>query len=418
VVAVASTDYGREASGAPLRVLYIGPNAHEIRSIVEKHEHRILASYTGSVEDALFLSRNFIFDAVIVDQRDSGLATRLIMPLMACFSTPVNLVVISALSAAEAYKRVPGVARLLPVPVREQGLLRSLGLANAKPKQTLAEKSAQDEEKKFAELPPGTAPIAPRRKARQRKLRSVGWNFVGWQKTAAAGALVATAIVATWFVTAGRDKSMATVAAPQMSETGHVRTILLERIERAKAERLAATEALTRSRKEADIILNKVNRFIAETSAPAEKIRIELGALERSAKRAEKTKTWRRSVAELRERQKLGLMDEASVKLNIARLLKDDENLQGLRKRKAKVIAQGAEYELRLQVLSALARNLSGTRTALPKTVPPDMLPLVKEAAVAVKAVTHDRGNLDAAERMLEIFEQKGKSNKDQAALQ
>jgi hypothetical protein len=418
MVAVASTELGREPLGAPLRVLYIGPNAHEIRHIVEKHEHRILASYTGSVEDALFLSRNFIFDAVIVDQRDNGLATRLIMPLMACFSTPVNLVVISALSAAEAYKRVPGVARLLPVPVREQGLLRTLGLTNAKPKQTLAEKSAHEEEKKFAELAPGTAPVAPRRKARQRRLRSVSWKFVGWQKTAAAAALVATAIVATWFVTTGRDMSLAMVAAPQMSETGNVRTVLLERIERAKAERLAATEALTRSREKANVVLTKVTQLIAETSAPAEKIRIELGALERSANEAEKTKTWRRSAADLRERQKLGLMDEASVKLNIARLLKDDESLQGLRKRKAEVIARGAEYELRLQVLSALARNLSGTRTALPKAVPPDMLSLVKEAAVAVKAVTHDSGNLDAAERMLEIFEQKGKANKHQAALQ
>lgn len=115
------------------RVLYVGPAADEVCSIVTQHVGEIDIRYESDVRAALDVARQSRFDTVIVDQRDDSLATRLIVPLIAGIGYDVKLVVVSALSDVSQYLTVPGVARVLTAPIREGQLLRVLGLPS-KPK--------------------------------------------------------------------------------------------------------------------------------------------------------------------------------------------------------------------------------------------------------------------------------------------
>ncbi len=110
------------------RVLYIGPAANEVCSIIAQHVGEIDMRYESDVSAALVVARQSRFDTVIVDQRDDRLATRLVVPLMAGIGYPVKLVVVSQFKDVGQYLAVPGVARVLTAPVREGQLLRVLGL--------------------------------------------------------------------------------------------------------------------------------------------------------------------------------------------------------------------------------------------------------------------------------------------------
>lgn len=111
------------------RVLYVGPAADEVCTIVTRHIGEIDIRYESSVRAALDLARQVRFDTAIIDQRDEQLATKLIVPLFADLGYPLRLVVVSGLSDVSQYLNVPGVARVLTAPVREGQLLRVLGLA-------------------------------------------------------------------------------------------------------------------------------------------------------------------------------------------------------------------------------------------------------------------------------------------------
>lgn len=110
------------------RVLYIGPAADEMCSIVASHVGRVDIAYETDVQGAMMQARQRPFDVVLIDQRDDRLATRLIVPLLASLGYPLKLVVISSLQNVSQYLAIPGVARVLTAPVREGQLLRVLGL--------------------------------------------------------------------------------------------------------------------------------------------------------------------------------------------------------------------------------------------------------------------------------------------------
>jgi len=115
------------------RVLYVGPAADEVCSIVTQHVGEIDIRYESDVRAALDVARQSRFDIVVVDQRDDRLATRLIVPLIAGIGYDVKLVVVSSLKDVSQYLTVPGVASVLTSPIREGQLLRVLGLPS-KPK--------------------------------------------------------------------------------------------------------------------------------------------------------------------------------------------------------------------------------------------------------------------------------------------
>lgn len=111
-----------------MRVLYLGPAADELCQMLAPQIGRVDIVYHNDVQAALHEARARIFDAVLVDQRDRSLATKLILPLVAGLGYPVKLVVISPFSEISHYLAVPGVARVLAAPLREGQLLRVLGL--------------------------------------------------------------------------------------------------------------------------------------------------------------------------------------------------------------------------------------------------------------------------------------------------
>lgn len=124
-----------EASPQPKlnpRILYLGQNADEICDLVSPHIGTICIDYAHDVYSALTLARKHQIDIVIVDQRDESLANKLILPLFRTLGYAVKLVVVSALSDVSAYLQVPGVARVLTVPVRAGQLSRALGLDPSK----------------------------------------------------------------------------------------------------------------------------------------------------------------------------------------------------------------------------------------------------------------------------------------------
>jgi hypothetical protein len=111
-----------------MRVLYLGPSADELCTVLAPQIGRVDIAYHSDVQSALEEARARAFDMVLVDQRDRSLATKLIMPLVASLGYPVKLVVISPFSEISHYLAVPGVARVLAAPLREGQLLRVLGL--------------------------------------------------------------------------------------------------------------------------------------------------------------------------------------------------------------------------------------------------------------------------------------------------
>ena len=113
---------------AARRVLYVGPAADEVCTIVTRHVGEIDIRYESDVRAALEIARDSRLDTVIVDQRDKRLATKLIVPLFAGIGYPLRLVVVSGLNDVSQYLNVPGVARVLTAPIREGQLLRVLGL--------------------------------------------------------------------------------------------------------------------------------------------------------------------------------------------------------------------------------------------------------------------------------------------------
>lgn len=116
---------------APARkVLYVGPAADEVCSIVTRHVGEIDIRYESSVQAALGVARQIKPDTIVVDQRDASLATKLVVPLFADIGYPVRLVVVSDLRSVSQYLNVPGVARVLTAPIREGQLLRVLGLSS------------------------------------------------------------------------------------------------------------------------------------------------------------------------------------------------------------------------------------------------------------------------------------------------
>ena len=110
------------------RFLYIGPAADEICDLVSPHIGTMQIDYATTVEEGLNFARQRRRDVIIVDQRDSSLATKLVIPILASLNYEHKMVVVASLSTIGAYLRVPGVARVVSAPVRESQLIRILGL--------------------------------------------------------------------------------------------------------------------------------------------------------------------------------------------------------------------------------------------------------------------------------------------------
>jgi hypothetical protein len=115
------------------QVLYIGPHAEELQSVLDLVDGLFIA-VAQSIELGLTQVRLSRFDFVFFDQRDPTLASRHIAPLVQGFGYPTKLVVVSQLGSLGAYLKVPGLAAVLAAPLRPQHVLRVLGLkANASP---------------------------------------------------------------------------------------------------------------------------------------------------------------------------------------------------------------------------------------------------------------------------------------------
>ncbi len=128
----------------PSRVLYLGPAADELCTVLAAQVGRLDLSYHADVQSAITEARARQYDLVLVDQRDSNLASQLILPLISGLGYPVKLVVISTFSDIGHYLSVPGVARVLAAPLREAQLLRVLGLERRTPRGESEERPADE----------------------------------------------------------------------------------------------------------------------------------------------------------------------------------------------------------------------------------------------------------------------------------
>jgi hypothetical protein len=131
---VRNLSQGQPRPARPSRVLYLGPAADELCALLTTQVGRIDVSYQADVQSAITEARSRQFDIVLVDQRDSNLASQLILPLISRLGYPVKLVVISPFADIGHYLSVPGVARVLAAPLREAQLLRVMGLERRKPR--------------------------------------------------------------------------------------------------------------------------------------------------------------------------------------------------------------------------------------------------------------------------------------------
>lgn len=140
------------------RILYIGPAADEICDLVSPHIGLMQIDYATSVEEGLKFARQTRRDVIIVDQRDSSLATKLVIPLLASLDYDHKLVVVASLSTVGAYLRVPGVARVISAPVRESQLIRILGLDPNKRRHDRIKIAEERIKEEVALLPPVPSP--------------------------------------------------------------------------------------------------------------------------------------------------------------------------------------------------------------------------------------------------------------------
>ena len=128
------------------QVLYIGPHAEELQSVLSLVDGLSIA-VAQSIDLGLTQVRLCRFDFVFFDQRDPSMASKHIAPLVQGFDYPVKLVVVSQLGSLGAYLKIPGLAAVLAAPLRPQHVLRVLGLkanvfARSKPRSFLAQARA------------------------------------------------------------------------------------------------------------------------------------------------------------------------------------------------------------------------------------------------------------------------------------
>jgi hypothetical protein len=388
-----------------LRVLYVGPFADEIRPIFKDSNEFIAPAYATSAEEALFMARNFDFEAVVIDQRDEGLATRLILPLVASFERSVKLVVVSALREADAYKKIPGIARFIPLPLRETGVLRALGLE----RRVAANPSAVARFYK-------PAPMHQRRRKSDRKLTFPVVRLPRFNRAAAmAFSLVALMAIAGIAGKIFRDPLMVHITpAFEVVDNAELKK-LSARIDRAENQKRQAERLYVKAQEENGILQSTVrDKLFRVTKILVDHDR-NISVISRERQSIKTADKWRRSYAELKARQEGGLMDANSMQIGIMRVLKNDERLAELNKELDLSVAASKRARVEAQILQALADNLEGKAAPVPKPVPPELLPLIRKAAHTVAGLRNSRKQLDSAAQALEIFEDKRQQLKDSA---
>ncbi len=362
----------------------------------------------------MFLSRNFDFDAVIIDQRDDVLATRLILPLMACFDKPVKLVVISALKEAEAYHKVPGIAKIVPVPVRDGQLLRALGLEAASGKKSAS--AAQLHQ---------PAPMVERQTQSRRAVsarKKLLSKTPPWRAIAASVVTVAVLSMALIQWLPGSQKNMMAQSippppAPAKTITAAESKGLADRIARAKVEKQSAEAVYQTAKSQVDGINANVRELLraAQSKVVDQQRKASIITRERETLTSEVAR--RRSAVELQSRHASGLIDRESMELVIMRILSTDQRLKEL-DAETNTAAHDSKAALgELRILQALTANLEGRTAKIPKPVPVTLLPLVRDVAKTISKLDVSRKQLEAAEQALQLFLDKRQQLKKQQAF-
>lgn len=408
MVAVVRPENSPSAAGNRLRVLYVGPHADEIRPVFRAANDLVAPAYANSAEEALFMSRNFDFEAVVIDQRDEALATRLILPLVASFDRPVKLVVISALNEAEAYRKIPGIARIIPVPIRDLRVMRALGLDHSKSKVGMADV------KTF--IP---APMHQRKRRSNRSFNFSAIHLPQFNQTVAYSISFVVAAALTFAVFSGllaRDsgRPVAEIAVNASGNQAELAKVAL-RIKRAQREKKQADTAYLEAQAQIVLVqsevrekLNQVNNLVIEHDR-------KIGVIAREYKFIKTEKKWNRSYAELKSRVDNGLMDFPSMQIGVLRVLKNDERLAELKAEHSLSVATSKNARVDGLILQALMYNLDGKATAIPKPVPAVILPLVKKSALSLARLRDSRKQVEAAAETLDLFQSKRKQLKNLA---
>jgi hypothetical protein len=405
MVGVVEKPAGSGSGNCRMRVLYVGPFADNMRNIFERHAERISPAYAARADEALFLSRNYDFDAVIMDQRDAVLATRLILPLIACFDRPVNLLVISALSEAEAYSKIPGSARIIPVPVRESWLLRALDLdhkaAGAAPviavdaTSTLVPRvSAKAMSKALGSLR-GVLPGSPSAIAFSTMSVAVFALLIA----ASSGFLRETSAVAHHI----SPESMATSAIPSAVRKGELEQLAI-RIERARRIRGSSSTNLALAQSNAAARAADIRELLGQADARVVVHERKIQTVLREREKLLAAQGLQRNMKDLRARRSEGLIDNDGVESAIKRMLAIDERLAKLDTQRREAEFGVAELRKTAVVLNALLANFSGKPVAIMKPVAADLLPLVKSSAQMLAHVEDEKRKLGAAVELLQLL--------------
>ncbi len=388
----------RKAGICRVRVLYVGPHADQLRDIFENHPERIEPAYAARADEALFLSRNYDFDAVIMDQRDAALATRLILPLVACFDRPVSLLVISALSEAEAYRKIPGSARVIPLPLREAALLRALDVQqDIRPPTHVAASIAP----KIESPVPKTVPIA----SFKGKFPSWGVQNTVFSTFGVAAFAILLAVSGGLLKHPVRDTSTVAVVAteqdqPEVSKTDQ----LNQRIEKARNTKEVAQFALEKAQDHVKSALVEIRKSREATVQGAAKAERKSPSLTRERDQLVANRGHQRNLKDLRKRQAAGLLDDVGVKTALSRLLAADERIAELDLALAGQAASSDRARRDVKVLDILIANLAGKPGAVPRPVSDSLLPLVKLAAHAVQDHDHREQELATASEILQLL--------------
>lgn len=387
------------------KALYIGPAADELCGLLAPHIGRVDIHYETQIQDALTAARRQRFDVALIDQRDSRLATQLILPLLSAIGYPLKLVVISSLSEVSHYLAIPGVARVLAAPVREGQLLRVLGVERRN--RTLELPAADVKPALSADmLKAAAAAVAatPVQKGPVQRMWDWGMRLVSNLYKRAAFVLLFTLFVAFAFygvligffllssgwaapLTLSRGHEMVTKAARELTEVQVALNQTEQRLQEAALAKVVAQRELEDAQGLVKYALGTVKREIIARNRQGK-------VLGQSVKRLKKVKAAleaqlgthgaREDLAKLYKKR---LIDKSMFNSGALGLLEASQRLAGLEDDIDAAQAKVDEFEGSLQMLASLQEALeNGTSVSAVLASASDLLLLTKQASDALSA--------------------------------
>jgi predicted nucleic acid-binding protein len=366
-----------------------------------RHVGMVEFAYAVHASEALSLARERHFDAVIVDQRGEAHVQQLLLPLLAAMEHRSQIIVISPFARVSDYLRVPGVARVLSLPVRQSQLLRVLGLAipERQQRRDRAEKPAPQ-----AAKPSGF------------KLSAFAMTAVSNAYKRGAFVLLATLFAAFSFygvligyfllssnwgapVTLSHGHELVSKAEQQLNDLRVSLNVVSQRLSDAELEQSSAERAHGEARILVNYAAGTVDKEIAARKRRNKSVATNITKLEKTRKAMERQLKAGGMSAELENLYNKRLIDKTAFMSSTLGMLEAGQRLMALEGQIEDLKTEQVNFESTVAMLNSLKDQLEAGQMSTITAADADLILLTKQAVDARSAFDQSKARMDSAEK-------------------